>query len=151
MKHIEAGIKERYSHGVLLEQGYQYCFTCNKCNTNEYWYSDKEGRYLSSCKECIQKEIGYDIIKAIPYLDIFNLPYIPEQWDRLVKKAKESGISCPFGRYLSYCKLKGFEVLGFTDILIYHNYNINEKEYKNFCHELIKYINNKFDKQLKIY
>lgn len=123
---------------------------CNKCNTKEYWYTDKHGCYLGPCKECLQKEIGYDIIKAIPYLDIFDLPYIPNQWEYCIEKAKKLNISSSFGLYLSYCKLASVKMCHFTDILIYPKDLIKKEEYERFFNELIKYINHKFNKQWRI-
>lgn len=149
MEHIEKGIKERYDSGVFLKQGYNYCWICKKCNIKKYWFTDKNGYSLGPCKECLCKEIGYDIIKAIPYLDLFDLPYIPEQWNQYTIKAQENNIISPFGYYLSYCKLRTIKAYHFTDIIIYSNYNIEKIEYKKFYNEFIKYINNKFNENKK--
>lgn len=105
---------------------------------------------MGPCKECIQKEIGYDIIKAIPYLDLFNLPYIPEKWNEYIIRAKKNNITFPFGYYLAYCKLMSIRINHFTDILIYPNSCIKKEEYEKFHRGLIKYINSKFNKESEV-
>ncbi len=138
MEHIEEGIIKKNDGIIWLKEGYQYCHICNKCNTNDYWYKNKFNQSLGPCKECINKEINKDIIKAIPYLDLFDLPYLPEEW----KKYNN------FGKYLSFCKLKTIKGMGFTDISFWKIKNeITENEFKEFQKALINYINNKYNKR----
>lgn len=137
MEHKEEGIIRRGNLYVELKTGYSYCHKCNKCNTDDNWYKNKYGETTGPCKDCISLEVGNDIIKAIPYLDLFDLPYLPEQWDHYKS----------FGKYLSFCKLASIKRLHFTDIPYWKlTREIDRKDIKNFQKALIKYINNKFNK-----
>lgn len=136
MEHIEEGIEKIDKNTITLKEGYNYCHICNKCNTNDYWYKNKFNKPVGPCKECINKKINQDIIKAIPYLDLFNLPYFPNTWKRCDS----------FGKYLSFCKLTAIKEMSFTDVYLEDLNEITKTEFKIFQDALLNYINNKYIK-----
>ena len=116
------------------------CEICNReLNETKFFINKFKQPFGGKCKECIYKEIQDNIVKAIPYLDTFDLPYIPNQWNHYLKK--RSNI---FGVYLNFCQLKTMRNYHFTDIIIFgDNKEIYNKQCKKFKKELIKYIKEK--------
>ena len=116
------------------------CEICNKELDKTKFFTNKFNEpFGGKCKECIYKQIQNDIIKAIPYLDTFDLPYIPNAWGHYLKTH-----SNVFGVYLNFCKLKTMKNHHFTDIVYFGNdKKIYKKQCRNFKKELIKYIKEK--------
>ena len=116
------------------------CEICNRELDETKFFTNKfKEPFYWECKECINKQIQDDIIKAIPYLDVFDLPYIPYEWNHYLEKHNNI-----FGVYLSFCKLKTMNNYHFTDIVYFGNdKKIYNKQCKKFKKELVKYVKEK--------
>ena len=117
------------------------CEICNRELDETKFFTNKfKQPFGGRCKECIYKQVKNDIIKAIPYLDTFDLPYIPYLWSHYSKNHDNT-----FGIYLNFCKLQTMKNYHFTDIVFFcwNDKGIYKKQCKKFKKELIKYIKEK--------
>ena len=103
--------------------------TCQKCNRflniDQFYRSRNleayppEG-YLPVCKKCFTMHLNnWEPSSITPLLEIMDVPYIPEEWDALLKRygqdPKKTTQTAIFGRYLSKMKLKQFSEYRFAD------------------------------------
>lgn len=103
--------------------------TCQKCNRflniDQFYRSRNleayppEG-YLPVCKKCFTMHLNnWEPSSITPLLEIMDVPYIPEEWDALLKRygqdPKKTSQTAIFGRYLSKMKLKQFSDYRFAD------------------------------------
>lgn len=69
--------------------------------------------YTDETKEKIYKKLdNFNIEQVKHYLKIFDRPWIPEQWENLLRKFPNQPI---LGRYLSLCMLKGYRDFSYAD------------------------------------
>lgn len=95
----------------------------------EWFYKDKQGTIIPYLKEDIQRAIN-PLIPAtfFPLLELFDIPYIEEEWLRTVRYAYEHNcISTVFGKYLALMKLAAYRLFTFRDTQVqfakYQNYD----------------------------
>ena len=99
---------------------------CPKCDRKLYksdYYSFKDNTlYTGMCKECVCNRINtVDPETFLPFLELFDIPFIKEQWYIYVAKAEQKSpfnvapASKVFGKYLSCMKLSSYRHLTFKD------------------------------------
>ena len=100
--------------------------TCPKCHrvlpiSDYFTFKDKQ-LYTGMCKSCAYKRIDVnDLSTFLPFMELFDIPYIESQWNRLIALAERSSpfdvapASRVFGKYLSLMKLRGYIDFSFKD------------------------------------
>ena len=88
---------------------------CNKCKKTLSvikFYKHKDGRYDELCKDCLCMHVNnFEPDTYIWLMKRFDIPYIPEEWNKLrdkdyAKDPNKIGGPATFGKYLSKFKLK---------------------------------------------
>ena len=86
--------------------------TCPKCHrvlpiSDYFTFKDKQ-LYKGMCKSCVYKRMDVnDLSTFLPFMELFDIPYIESQWNRLIALAERSSpfnvapASRVFGKYLS--------------------------------------------------
>ena len=97
-----------------------YCPKCRKTLKAENFYTSNnlekypEGGKIPECKSCYTMHVdNWDPKTFLPLLEDLDIPYIPEEWNKLlIKFAKDplkvTGVTI-LGRYVSKMKLKQFK------------------------------------------
>ena len=100
--------------------------TCPKCHrvlpiSDYFTFKDKQ-LYTGMCKSCVYKRMDVnDLSTFLPFMELFDIPYIESQWNRLIALAERSSpfdvapASRVFGKYLSLMKLRGYIGFSFKD------------------------------------
>ena len=94
----------------------RYCSKCGKIlNNTEFYQSNNKEKYpegyMNECKKCMTMHVdNWDPKTFLPILEEVDVPWIPEEWNRLMYKfaqnaSKVTGTTI-LGRYLSKMKLK---------------------------------------------
>lgn len=96
-----------------------YCRVCNRTMDEDQFYMSKrldkypEGGHLLECKKCITRHVdNWDPKTYLNILEEIDVPYIEEEWTKLMKKYAQDPLKVTgttiLGRYLSKMKLKQF-------------------------------------------
>jgi uncharacterized membrane protein len=91
-----------------------HCDRCNKTMDENNFYTYKDGRKTELCKKCLTAHIdNFDPNTFLWLLEKMDVPYIPEEWNKLMMSyardgKKTSGMTI-LGRYLSKMKLKQYK------------------------------------------
>ena len=94
----------------------RYCTKCGKIlNNTEFYQSNNKEKYpdgyMNECKKCMTMHVdNWDPSTFLPILEEADVPWIPEEWNKLMYKfaqnaSKVTGTTI-LGRYLSKMKLK---------------------------------------------
>ena len=79
------------------------------------FYKYKNGEFCHYSKEDIKNHIDvYNPETFLPFMKEFNIPFMPYYWIKLIELSNGKYTNV-FGRYLSYCKLRGFKYCNFFD------------------------------------
>jgi hypothetical protein len=94
------------------------CLECGKSfeeNLNNFWkYRDKT--FANVCKTCMVSHMDYSNIETIlPYMKEFDVPYIPECWNRYAKVVNKRGKKGVFGSYLACMNLCSYKDFRYND------------------------------------
>lgn len=101
----------------MLEQ--YYCRVCNRTMDEKQFYTSKrldrypKGGKLLECKKCVTRHVdNWDPKTYLPILEEIDVPYIEEEWTKLMAKyatdpSKVTGTTI-LGRYLAKMMLKQF-------------------------------------------
>ena len=86
--------------------------TCPKCHrvlsiSDYFTFKDKQ-LYTGMCKSCVYERMDVNNLSTfLPFMELFDIPYIESQWNRLIALAERSSpfnvapASRVFGKYLS--------------------------------------------------
>lgn len=148
MEHDPNGIAiDEYNGISYLKPGYCKCYKCGKVNKEEFFISGKSGKMkIGPCKDCIKEEVGNDMIKALPYLDLYDVPLFPDQWKHYVERTKGKSVIV---KYINYARLFSFREMNFTDSLSDMTQDCSEEEIQYIKKSLIEYFIKKINKNLK--
>lgn len=115
-----------------------YCEKCNRTMDDNQFYTSKnlekyphEGK-LNLCKKCLTMHLdNWDPDTYLWILQEIDVPYIKEEWDRLLEKhgqdpKKITGVTI-LGRYLSKMKLKQFAKYTWEDTAVLQEEKRQEK------------------------
>ena len=94
----------------------RFCTKCGKIlNNTEFYQSNNKEKYpdgyMNECKKCMTMHVdNWDPKTLLPILEEVDVPWIPEEWNKLMYKfaqnaSKVTGTTI-LGRYLSKMKLK---------------------------------------------
>ena len=94
----------------------RFCTKCGKIlNNTEFYQSNNKEKYpdgyMNECKKCMTMHVdNWDPKTFLPILEEVDVPWIPEEWNKLMYKfaqnaSKVTGTTI-LGRYLSKMKLK---------------------------------------------
>ena len=103
-----------------------YCEKCNRTLRAEEFYSSNNlekypnGGKLPQCKKCITMHVdNWDPETFLWILQEIDVPYIPEEWNKLMMSYARDGRPITgtsiLGRYLSKMKLKQFKEYRWKD------------------------------------
>lgn len=109
----------------MAVDGLRFCETCHKTKKIADFYQSNNlekypDRVMNMCKSCMTMLVdNYDPKTYLWILQEADVPYIPEEWDKLLKKhgadpAKLTGATI-MGRYLAKMKLKQFQDYRWVD------------------------------------
>ena len=108
-----------YPSGIVKKQ--IYCPHCMKTLNEDNYYTFKNGDKDSWCKTCRTLHINnWEPDTFTPILKMFDVPYIPAEWNTLrdrayAKDPKKMTPRSVFGKYLSKMKLKQFKDFTWAD------------------------------------
>lgn len=109
----------------MEEEKLFYCEKCRKTMREDQFYSSNnlekypDGK-LHFCKKCVSIHVdNWDSSTYLPILQECDVPYVPEQWNNLLKKygqdrKKVTGMTI-LGRYLSAMKIKQYKEFRWKD------------------------------------
>lgn len=108
--------------GIIVEKGGKICCSkCGKTMAEVNFYTYKDGSKCELCKPCLTMHINnWEPETYLWALEMFDVPYIPEEWNILRDRAyqkdpyKMTGMSV-FGKYLSKMKLKQWMKYSWAD------------------------------------
>ena len=98
-----------------------YCEKCHRTMSDTNFYTLKDGAKAPLCKKCLTLLIdNFDESTFLWILEMLDLPYIEEEWNKIREKAwakgkeKMNGMSV-LGKYISLMKIKQFKDFGWKD------------------------------------
>lgn len=135
-------------------------FTCECCKEtlledyfpSAYQLPSGNGKnYLHICKDCVQKKINnFNPVTYLPLLKNLNVPFIADEWNRLINRYGFSGSIFP--RYLSRMSLRGFRGYTWDDTGFLNNLtNDINTPYSKTLKLLISHIDVKYENAAKFY
>lgn len=118
----------------------------------ELFYKYKDGIYCPYIKRDIQAYIDpLEPETFLPFIKAFDIPFSPNKWIKDITYLLEENKSLinVFGRYLSYCKLKGFRYFSFENSDEFQELFITpeEKAYKQGYDQAMKDLEEKINNE----
>ena len=93
-----------------------FCDKCQRLEPEENFWKKRNGNYHTICKSYYRDTVDpYDTSTFLPLLKELDIPYIPNEWNRVIQWSHKEKSKNTIGRYIAKMNLAAFKDMTFQD------------------------------------